>query len=79
VQELMTERNYHIVDKLTAWVKDHGRGLNELAQAWLLAQPKVCSVITGAKRVDHVTSNVKAADWQLSADELEEIDAIFKS
>lgn len=79
VQELMTERNYHIVGKLAAWVKDHGRGLNELAQAWLLAQPKVCSVITGAKRVDHVTSNVKAADWQLSADQLKEIDAIFKS
>ena len=39
VQELMTEKNYHRVGKLTAWAKDHGRGVNELAQAWLLAQP----------------------------------------
>jgi len=78
VQELMTERNYHVVGKLAAWVKDHGRGLNELAQAWLLAQPKVCSVITGAKRVDHVTSNVKASDWHLSADQLKAINAILQ-
>jgi aryl-alcohol dehydrogenase-like predicted oxidoreductase len=79
VQELMVERNYHVVTKLSAWAKDHSRGVNELAQAWLLAQPKVCSVITGAKKVEHVTSNVKAADWHLTADELKEIDGILKA
>jgi aryl-alcohol dehydrogenase-like predicted oxidoreductase len=78
VQELMTEKNYHRVGKLTAWAKDHGRGVNELAQAWLLAQRSVCSVITGAKRLEHLTSNVKAADWTLSANDLKEIEAILK-
>jgi len=79
VQNLMTEKNYHWVAQLSDWSKDHGRGVNELAQAWLLAQPGVCSVITGAKRDDHVTSNVKASDWHLTAAELKEIDAILKS
>lgn len=78
VQELMTEKNYHLVTKLTAWAKDHGRGVNELAQAWLLAQPSVCSVITGAKKLEHLTSNVKAADWSLTADGCNEIEAILK-
>jgi len=78
VKELMTERNYHLVTKLSAWAKDHGRGLNELAQAWLLAQPQVCSVITGAKTLEHMIANVKAADWNLSADELNEIEAILE-
>jgi aryl-alcohol dehydrogenase-like predicted oxidoreductase len=78
VQNLMVERNFNLVTKLSAWAKDHGRGVNEVAQAWLLAQPSVCSVITGAKRVDHVTSNVKAADWHLLAAELQEIDAMLK-
>ncbi len=78
VQELMVERNYQMVSKLADWAQAHGRGVNELAQAWLLAQPSVCSVITGAKRVDHVTSNVKAADWHLTADELKEIEGILK-
>lgn len=78
VQELMVEEHYRLVEKLTAWAKDHGRGVNELAQAWLLAQPSVCSVITGAKRVDHITSNVKAADWYLTKGELKEIEAILR-
>jgi len=76
VQELMTESNYNLINKLTAWAQDHGRGVNELAQAWLLAQPAVCSVITGARKLEHVTSNVKAADWSLTAAQLQEIETI---
>ena len=78
VQELMTEKNYHSVARLSAWAKDYGRGINELAQAWLLAQPAVCSVISGARTVDHVTSNVKAADWSLTADHLKEVESILR-
>jgi aryl-alcohol dehydrogenase-like predicted oxidoreductase len=78
VQELMVERNYKIVTRLSAWAKDHGRGVNELAQAWLLAQPQICSVITGAKNLEQLTSNVKAADWALTNDELGEIETILK-
>jgi len=77
VQELMNERNYFMVTKLSAWSKDHGRGVNELAQAWLLAQPRVCSVITGAKNVEQLTSNVKAADWSFTTDQLGEIETIL--
>ena len=78
VQELMVEKNYRAVAQLSAWAKDHGRGVNELAQAWLLAEPSVCSVITGARRAEHVISNVKAADWKLTSGELKEIEAIFR-
>ncbi len=78
VQELMTERNYHTVNRLTTWAKDHGRGVNELAQAWLLAQPQVCSVITGAKNPEQLASNVKAADWNLMADDVKDLDGILK-
>lgn len=77
VQELMVEGNFHRVSRLSAWAKDHGRGVNELAQAWLLAQPAVCSVITGAKNVEQFKSNVKAADWHLTRDQLEEIESIL--
>src|SRR6266576_6999217 len=76
VQELMNEKNYNLISKLTAWAKDHSRGVNELAQAWLLAQPAVCSVITGARKLEHVTTNVKAADWSLTVAQLQEIETI---
>jgi len=79
VQDLMTERNYYKVAQLSFWARDHGRGVNELAQAWLLAQPQVCSVITGATKLDQLTSNVKAADWNLTADQLKEIGAIVSA
>lgn len=78
VQELMIEKNYHAVGKLSGWARDHGRGVNELAQAWLLAQPAVCSVITGAKTVEHVTDNVKAAGWNLTVEQLQEIEEILR-
>jgi aryl-alcohol dehydrogenase-like predicted oxidoreductase len=79
VQELMVDANYHKVVELSAWAKSHGRGLNELAQAWLLAQTRVCSVITGAKSRDQLTSNVRAAHWSLTRDQLDEIDSILNS
>jgi 1-deoxyxylulose-5-phosphate synthase len=79
VQELMVDVNYQKIVKLSAWAKDHGRGVNELAQAWLLAQRPVCSVITGAKSCDQLASNVIAADWHLTNDQLREIDVILNN
>jgi aryl-alcohol dehydrogenase-like predicted oxidoreductase len=77
VQQYMTEANYDKIEQLTTWAEAHKRGLNELAQAWLLAQPQVCSVISGATRLEQVLSNVKAADWTLTSEELAEVNAIL--
>jgi aryl-alcohol dehydrogenase-like predicted oxidoreductase len=35
-------------------------------------------VISGATKPEQVVSNVKASDWQLTAEELKEVDAIIK-
>ncbi len=53
--------------------------MTELAHAWLLAQPQVSSVISGATRLAHVQSNAKAADWILTPAELDEVNAILDS
>lgn len=79
VQRYMTDANFDRVAKLTAWAEQHGRGMNELAQAWLLAHPEVCSVISGATTPEQIVSNVKASDWRLSATEMEELDVILQS
>jgi aryl-alcohol dehydrogenase-like predicted oxidoreductase len=78
VQAFMTDAQYDVIEALTAWAKARGHGLNELAQAWLMAQPQVCSVISGASRLDHVLSNVKAADWLLNDEDRADIDAILR-
>ncbi len=77
VQKYMTGANYDKLDQLTSWAEARERGMNELAQAWLLAQPQICSVISGATKLEHVLSNAQAADWTLAAEELEEINAIL--
>jgi aryl-alcohol dehydrogenase-like predicted oxidoreductase len=77
VQQYMTEANYDAVTKLSAWAEARGRGMNELAEAWLLAHPEVCSVISGATKLEHVLSNVKAADWTLTDEEFGEVNAIL--
>jgi aryl-alcohol dehydrogenase-like predicted oxidoreductase len=77
VQQYMTKANYDKIEQLTTWAEAHKRGLNELAQAWLLAQPQVCSVISGATKLEQVLSNVKAADWTLTSEELAEVNAIL--
>lgn len=78
VQKYMHDAYYDTVDRLQSWVEARGRGLNELAQAWLLAQPQVSSVITGATRLEHLLANVKAVEWTLSAEEVAEVSALLE-
>ena len=49
----------------------------QLALAWILRQPGVSSVITGATRVAHIGSNLKAVNIELDEDVLTRIDAII--
>lgn len=73
VKAYMTDKNYTIIEKLEAWSTESGHSLFELAEAWLLAQPSVCSVISGATRLEQIQANVRAVEWKLSADDLVKI------
>jgi aryl-alcohol dehydrogenase-like predicted oxidoreductase len=77
VQRYMTEANYDKVEALTAWAEERGHTMAELAHVWLLAQPRVSSVISGATKLEQVQANVKSADWSLSQDELKEVNAVL--
>lgn len=77
VQKYMTDANYTVVEKLTAWAQERDHTMAELAHTWLLAQPQVCSVISGLTRLEHLQANAKAGDWELSADDVAEVNAIL--
>jgi aryl-alcohol dehydrogenase-like predicted oxidoreductase len=79
VQAYMTDANFDRVKQLTAWAEAREHSMAELAQAWLMAQPQVCSVISGLTKLSHLQSNVRSVEWQLSAAELKEIRAILES
>jgi aryl-alcohol dehydrogenase-like predicted oxidoreductase len=77
VQGFMVDAFYDKVERLEALAQARGKGLNELAQTWLLAQPQVCSVISGVTKLDQVLSNAEAGDWLLTAEEEAEVRAIL--
>ena len=73
----MTDANWDILDRLTAYATRNGRSMLEMAFSWLAAQPTVASVIAGATKPEQVEQNVKAADWALTPADLAEIDKIL--
>jgi aryl-alcohol dehydrogenase-like predicted oxidoreductase len=77
VQKYMTDPNYDKLEQVTAWAEGRGRKINELAHAWLMAQPAVSCVISGATKVEQVTANAAAGDWLLTTEELAEVNAIL--
>jgi aryl-alcohol dehydrogenase-like predicted oxidoreductase len=77
VQRYMTPDNFARLEKLEAFAGDHGRTINELAHAWLLAQPQISSVISGATSVEQVQANAASWDWELSQADLELVNGIL--
>jgi aryl-alcohol dehydrogenase-like predicted oxidoreductase len=55
-----------------------GVSVSQIAIAWLLHQPAVTSVIVGAKRPEQLADNLAAAEVVLSADELQQLDAVSR-
>jgi aryl-alcohol dehydrogenase-like predicted oxidoreductase len=74
-QHLAPER-LTTVARLEAFAVVHGHTLLELAFSWLAGHAPVASVIAGATRPEQVRANAAAATWQLSVDDLAEIDRL---
>lgn len=77
VQKYMTDANYDRLAKLQEFALERGHTLNELAQAWLAAQPQVACVISGATKVEHILANAAAGEWLLSKDEVDAVNLIL--
>ena len=77
--KVFTEQNLAIVESLIEFAESKGHTILELAFSWLLSHKPVASVIAGASKPEQVRANAKAADWQLAADDLAQIDAIMRS
>jgi aryl-alcohol dehydrogenase-like predicted oxidoreductase len=68
-------RAYDVIDVLAGLAETKRVSVAQLAIAWLLHQPRVTSVILGAKRIEQLDDNLGAAGVVLSADELQALDA----
>ncbi len=75
-QQLLTDRNFDVVEGLQKFAAERDKSLLEVAIGWLAAQEVVSSVIAGATKPEQVEENAAAADLHLSPEELSEIDTI---
>lgn len=76
-QPKLTEEVLNAVEKLIAYAESHGRELLDLAFSWLLAEPAVASVIAGAMTPAQIERNVRAAEWELTPEQRQEVDRLL--
>ncbi len=68
------ERGWRTVDALGAIAKEKGTTHSAVALAWLLGRPQVSSVIFGARSLQQLDDNLKAADVKLSPEDVKRLD-----
>ncbi len=69
------ERAWRTLDAVKAIAKERSSTATAVALAWVLAKPTVSSVIFGARSIEQLDDNLKAADLKLSPEEVERLDA----
>jgi voltage-dependent potassium channel beta subunit len=76
-ERMFAEEIRERVRQLRPIADDLGITRAQLALAWILRQPSVTGVITGATKPDQIESNARAADVELSEGTIAAIDEIF--
>jgi aryl-alcohol dehydrogenase-like predicted oxidoreductase len=72
----LNEANWEIVECLEEFCARQKHTLLELAFSWLAANPVTASVIAGATKPAQVEQNARAAGWELTAEQLAEVDRL---
>jgi len=69
-----SERGWRTLDAVNAIAEEKETTAAAVSLAWLLAKPAVSSVIFGARSVEQLDDNLKAADVKLSAEDVKRLD-----
>jgi aryl-alcohol dehydrogenase-like predicted oxidoreductase len=73
------ERALAAVEDLKPVAEKYGVTLGQLAIRWVLAQPGITSAIVGARNGEQVNQNAQAANFEISPEDLAEIDHIGRT
>ncbi len=77
-ERALSDANFDVVERLSAWAARHDWKLLDLAIAWLLARDVISSVIAGATSVEQVQANAAAAGRTLDAVEIDEVNGLTR-
>lgn len=72
-------RNLEKIESLRSIANDKQAEVSSIVLAWYLAQNTIDTVIPGAKKPEQVLLNLKALEVELTIEEMQEINRIFKT
>jgi aryl-alcohol dehydrogenase-like predicted oxidoreductase len=70
------EKGFDIIEVLEKTAKNHNATIAQAALNYLLRKPGVSSVIIGAKTKEQLADDLKASDWEMTAEEVERLDKL---
>ena len=76
-RDFLTDENFDLVDALDQYASDRQLSMVQVSLGWLLAREAVPAVTAGATTPDQVASNARAAEWDPSPQDLEELDGLL--
>jgi aryl-alcohol dehydrogenase-like predicted oxidoreductase len=74
--EYATERTWEILDVLFAVAEEAGKTPAQAALNWLLQRPGVTAPIIGARKMEHLESNLGASGWSLSQEQMDRLNQV---
>jgi aryl-alcohol dehydrogenase-like predicted oxidoreductase len=69
-----TERSWRTLEVVQQIAKQRGKSPSQVALAWLLAQPGITAPILGARTMEQLEDNLGCVGWQLTEEELKQLD-----
>jgi aryl-alcohol dehydrogenase-like predicted oxidoreductase len=69
-------RNFDLLDKMEQIGRAHGKGVLQVALAWLLSNPLVTAPIIGANSVEQLLGSLDAVGFRLSEKEMETLNEL---
>ncbi len=67
---------YSVIDVVEEIAKETGKTVPQIALNWLLQRPTVSTLVIGARNEAQLRDNLGAIGWNLSADQMERLDAV---
>jgi myo-inositol catabolism protein IolS len=70
-------RNLQAVEELKHLAAKYGKTLPQFALRWTLTNPVVATALVGFREPGEVTENLRALGWEISTDDMAEVDAVL--
>jgi aryl-alcohol dehydrogenase-like predicted oxidoreductase len=71
--------NLKLIEGLHPIAERNGKTLAQLAIAWVLRRPEVTAAIVGSRRPSQIEETARAGDWELTQEDIAEIDALLRA